>query len=144
MLFDVEAFCAKDCASELGESLRSNLMHTFSAKANIGGFTVEGWTNEPEERQDFYARLPIKVQATGTWVQTAEFFRKVSELKQIVSIENLALSVVRDKEDPGAHPILKVDFEAATYRFLSDDERSSGGSTKRGSDRKKKKKKKKK
>lgn len=104
-----------------------NLMQTFQQEANYVGFSVDSWTKEPEEKQDFYARLPVKVQGAGTWSQTAEFFRKITELKQIVSVENLSMSAKRTSDDPDGHPKLQLEFEVATYRFLSEDERAAGG-----------------
>jgi type IV pilus assembly protein PilO len=87
------------------------------------GMTVESWTNEPETRQDIYARMPIKVRATGTWSQVGEFFRQVTELKQIVSVDGLSLKT--KATDQGTNPLLSVEFEAATYRFLTEEERAA-------------------
>jgi type IV pilus assembly protein PilO len=101
-----------------------NLMQVFQQRARMVGLTVESWTNEAESRQDFHARLPIKIRATGTWSQVGEFFRQVSELKQIVSVEGLALKSTGAAER-GASPQLSVEFEAATYRFLSEEERKA-------------------
>jgi type IV pilus assembly protein PilO len=100
-----------------------NLMQVFQQKARLVGMTVESWTNESESRQDFYARLPIKVRATGTWSQVGEFFRQVSELKQIVSVDGLSLKTKGPSERGSL--LLSVEFEAATYRFLSEEERKA-------------------
>jgi type IV pilus assembly protein PilO len=111
----------------MNASTVDNLMQTFQQKARQVGLSFDSWTNEPEQRQDFYARLPIEVKARGTWPQIGEFFRQLSELRQIVSVENLVLENAQDdgKGEPGEHPVLEVAFEAATYRFLSDEERSA-------------------
>ena len=53
--------------------------------ARLVGLTVQSWTPEGEFKEDYYGRLPIKVAAFGTWAQTGEFFRRVSELDRIVS-----------------------------------------------------------
>lgn len=119
----------------LNASTVDNLMQTFQQQSRLVGMTVESWTNEPEELEDFYARMPIKVQATGTWSQVGEFFRRVSELKRIVSVDGLSLALVNKntedkKKEPGdQHPSLKVEFEAATYRFLTDAEREAAATT---------------
>ncbi len=115
----------------LNASTVDNLMQTFQQQSRLVGMTVESWNNEPEEFEDFYARMPIRVRATGTWTQVGEFFRRVSELKRIVSVDGLALKLAattaapRDGEKPAEHPGLEVEFEAATYRFLTDEERAS-------------------
>ncbi len=122
----------------MSTSTVDNLMQTFQQRARMVGMSVDSWTNEPEERQDFYARLPIKVQASGTWTQAGEFFRRVTELEQIVSIENLSMTAQKVDEE-GESPSLKIEFEAATYRFLSPEERASesGGGRRGGAARRK-------
>jgi type IV pilus assembly protein PilO len=109
----------------MNASTVDNLMQTFQQKARQVGLSFDSWTNEAEQRQDFYARLPIEVKARGTWPQIGEFFRQLSELRQIVSVENIAIEDVDAPGEPGAHPELKIAFEAATYRFLSAEERTA-------------------
>ena len=125
----------------LNASTVDNLMQTFQQQSRLVGMTVESWTNEAEEFEDFYARMPIEVKASGSWVQVGEFFRRVSELKRIVSVDGLSL-VMQDKSgkrEPGEHPELVVEFEAATYRFLTDAEREAAATTGAGKGRRKKK-----
>jgi type IV pilus assembly protein PilO len=114
----------------MNASTVDNLMQTFQQKARQVGMSFDSWTNEAAQRQDFYERLPVKVKARGTWPQIGEFFRQLAELKQILSVENLSLahsgSGPRNKAaQPGDHPVLEVAFEAATYRFLSEQERTA-------------------
>ncbi|MFO0636221.1 MAG: type 4a pilus biogenesis protein PilO [Nannocystaceae bacterium] len=112
----------------LTASTVDNLMQTFQQQSRLVGMTVESWNNEPEQIEDFYARMPIKVRASGTWSQVGEFFRRVSELKRIVSVDRLSLKAnetSRKGAEPGDRPPLEVEFEAATYRFLTDDERTA-------------------
>jgi len=115
----------------LNASSVDNLMQTFQQQSRLVGMSVESWTNEAEEFEDFYARMPIKVRAAGTWSQVGEFFRRVSELKRIVSVDRLALKI-RASQDlvAGAPPLLDVEFEAATYRFMTDAERTDAATTK--------------
>jgi type IV pilus assembly protein PilO len=109
----------------LNASSVDNLMQTFQQQSRLVGMSVDSWTNEPEELEDFYARMPIKVRASGTWSQVGEFFRRVSELKRIVSVDGLSLSMRSGAEaEPGAAPALEVEFQAATYRFMTDAERT--------------------
>ena len=112
----------------MNSSTVDNLMATFQQKARQVGLSFDQWDNEPEQRQDFYARMPIKVKASGTWAQVGEFFRQLSELRQIVSVENLAFTG-GDPEEGEEHPGLSIEFEAATYRFLSAEERAAPADT---------------
>jgi type IV pilus assembly protein PilO len=108
-----------------------NLMQVFQQQARLVGLTVEAWTPAAEEKLDYYARLPVKVKASGTWAQAGEFFRRVSELDRPVSIEGVKLTA-RDPEkrrgdtaDASEPAVLDVEFEVTTYRFLPDEERAA-------------------
>lgn len=116
----------------MSASTVDNLMQTFQQRARMVGMSVESWTNEAEERQDPYARLPIRVKALGTWSQLGEFYRRVAELEQPISIENLSFKA-KAPEEPGMSPQLEVEFEAAAYRLLTPEERtgSAADGTKR-------------
>jgi type IV pilus assembly protein PilO len=125
----------------MNASTVDNLMQTFQQQARLVGLSVDDWKNEPEERLDYYARLPIKIVARGSWSEAGEFFRRLhGEIDQIVSVENLKLTLgptagSRKDENP-EHPELAVEFEAATYRFLSAQERAAGsGDAKKGGTR---------
>ncbi len=129
------------------KSSLDNLMQTFQQQARLVGLTVESWTPEPEQKEDFYARLPVKVRATGTWSQAGEFFRRMYELGRenkgrIVSVDQL---VLRNRDagnaEPGdGAPNLEISFEAATYRFLTESERTAETGNKRGKRRSRRKK----
>ncbi|MCH9686310.1 MAG: type 4a pilus biogenesis protein PilO [Deltaproteobacteria bacterium] len=120
----------------MSPSTIDNLMQTVQQKARQVGMAFNGWNNEKEQRQDVYARLPVKVKAQGSWPQLGEFFRQLAELRKPVSIENISLTVLTNNEESeDLHPALEIEFEAATYRALTAEERG-GPSTGRASRRK--------
>ncbi len=108
----------------MSSSTVDNLMQTFQQKARQVGLSFDSWTNGKEERQDVYARLPVKVKAVGSWPQLGEFFRQLAELRKPVSIENITLTATAVDPDDGLHPQLEIEFEAATYRALTPEERN--------------------
>ena len=113
-------------------------LKTFQQKARQVGMSFDSWTNESEQRQDVYARLPVKVEARGTWPQAGEFFRELSTLKQPISIENLELAMKEKREEEaGESPPLDIRFEAATYRALSEEERAAPSTGRQGPSRRK-------
>jgi len=119
-----------------------NLMQTFQQQARLVGMTVESWSPGGEIKEDYVARLPVQVRAVGSWAQVGEFFRRVSELDRIVSVDKITLAKstrtqAQRKDDPNAPVDLAVTFEAATYRFLSEAERGAGAKTKASRKRKK-------
>lgn len=106
-----------------------NLMQTFQQQARLVGLSVNSWSPSGESLDEYYARLPIKVTGEGAWSQLGEFFRRISELERIVSIDNLSLSGTT--KEPNLSPRLSFSFEAATYRFLEESERASSKSSKK-------------
>jgi type IV pilus assembly protein PilO len=116
-----------------------HLMSTFGQQGQIAGLAVKDWAPGGEQRMDFYAKMPVEVEAEGTWHQTGEFFRRISELRQIVSIEGLELKPMRGAAsgEVGGSPRLSVKFSAAAYRYLSEKERTAGGTGEKKTRRKK-------
>ncbi|MEE9382750.1 MAG: type 4a pilus biogenesis protein PilO [Nannocystaceae bacterium] len=118
----------------LNASTVDHLMRKFQHEARLVGLSIGKWSPSGEQRLDYYAKLPVEIKATATWHQAGEFFRRVSELQQIVNVENLQMS--RPKKVKAGHPMLSLKFQASTFRFLSDEER--GMQKKRGGKRRRK------
>jgi type IV pilus assembly protein PilO len=110
----------------LDSSTIDHLMSTFQREARGVGLSLEKWSPQPEQRFDFYAKIPVEVTAIGTWHETGEFFRRVAEMKQIVNIEEVKMKLDSEFEDNG-FPLLEVDFTTSTFRLLSAEEQSGGG-----------------
>ena len=115
-------------ALPLSESTVDHLIDTFNQQGRLVGLDLRKWSPGGEERMDFYAKMPVKIVATGTWHQVGEFFRRVTELKQIVNVEQMKLKVTKEVTENG-HPILDVEFQAAVFRFLTESERAAGATT---------------
>lgn len=117
-----------------------HLMSTFQREARGAGLALEAWTPKPEQRFDFYAKIPVEVTAVGSWHEIGEFFRRVAEMKQIVNVEAVEMKLGKEFQENG-FPLLEVDFTASTFRLLTEDEqrgeaenagtRRSGGGAKR-------------
>jgi Tfp pilus assembly protein PilO len=116
----------------MNASTVENLMGTFQQKARQVGLSFDKWSNEPEQRQGLHSRLPIKVQASGTWAQAGEFFRQLSELQQIVSVENIQIKGGDAPEEGQEHSTLEFEFDAATYRFIGEEERKGAKGAAKG------------
>lgn len=102
-----------------------HMMRSFQQQGRLVGVSFNQWSPQPEERKQYYATTAVKVTASGTWNQLGEFFRRLSELKKIVSIHGLSLSRRGDSRSSSTE--LSVSFTASTYRFLSDEERKANG-----------------
>lgn len=102
-----------------------HLMSTFQREARGVGLGIEAWTPEPEQFFDFYAKIPVEVEATGTWHEIGEFFRRVADMKQIVNVEDVKMKIGKEFDDSG-FPLIEVEFVASTFRLLTDDEQANG------------------
>lgn len=135
--FEQEMAQAKAMEQELEEKKRQlplssatvdHLMRKFQQQGRLVGVSVDNWTPAPESKLDFYARMPINVTASGTWLQFGEFFRRVSELEQIVNIQGVSMRPMGNKgaEFPDTTQ-LNVTFVASTFRFIEQDARAPTG-----------------
>jgi type IV pilus assembly protein PilO len=112
-----------------------HLMGTFQREAQGVGLELERWVPQPEQREDTYSKIPVEVTAIGTWHEMGEFFRRVSEMKQVVNVEGIAMKVDKEFDDSG-FPQLKIDFTASTFRLLTETEQNAppdeGGTRRKG------------
>lgn len=79
------------------------------------GLAVTAFRPKPEERKDFYAKVPIQLEFSGRYHDIASFFDKVSKLPRIVNVGDLEMSVRAAKAD---ETVLKVSGTATTFRFI--------------------------
>ena len=129
--FEQEMAQAKAMEQELEEKKRKlplssatidHLMRKFQQQGRLVGVSIENWTPSPEQKLDFYAKMPVDITARGSWLQFGEFFRRVSEMEQIVNIEGVGMEL--DKTADEDRIVLDVRFMASTFRFLDESERS--------------------
>ena len=59
--------------------------------AAAAGLSIERWSPLPEEVEDVLLHTPAQVDARGSWAALTEFLRRVAELPQIVSVEQLRI-----------------------------------------------------
>lgn len=110
----------------MDSSTIDHLMSTFQQEAQGVGLDIGRWSPQPEQRHDFYAEIPVEVSASGSWHELGEFFRRVAEMKQIVNIEQVEITLGNEFEETG-FPQLEVDFTASTFRLLTEDEQNRTG-----------------
>ncbi|MGB1699009.1 MAG: type 4a pilus biogenesis protein PilO [Nannocystaceae bacterium] len=129
--FEQEMAQAKAMEQELEEKKRKlplssatidHLMRKFQQQGRLVGVSIENWTPSPEQKLDFYAKMPVDITARGSWLQFGEFFRRVSEMEQIVNIEGVGMELEKSADEDRI--VLDVRFMASTFRFLDESERS--------------------
>jgi len=67
--------------------------------------------------KEYYAELPIAVRVTGTYHDIGLFAADIANLSRIVTLNNLTLTPVRDREG-----VLTMDCTAKTFRYLDQEE----------------------
>jgi Tfp pilus assembly protein PilO len=112
-----------------------HLMKPFQQQARLVGFDVRSWAPGGEQKFDYYAKTPIEIHAEGSWHQAAEFFRKISEMDQVVNIEEVRMNTLNRKKkgegEAAGELRLKVDFTVATFRFLEIERVASSSGSRR-------------
>jgi type IV pilus assembly protein PilO len=117
----------------LSSATVDHLMRKFQQQGRLVGLEVLDWKPGSEEKAEFYARLPVEVNATGTWHQMGEFFRRVSEFEQIVSIERVQIGLgTTPQKGDSVFPPLSIRFTASTFRYLDPSEQGAGETTDAG------------
>ncbi len=114
----------------LSASTVDHLMRKFQQQGRLVGVDLQNWRPGAEKKMDFYAQMPVQITAEGSWHQAGEFFRRVSELEQIVNIEEVKLKADRGTK-PGEATTLAIEFKASTFRFLDPSERAGGNEQRR-------------
>ncbi len=85
--------------------------------ANVAGVALTAWTPNPEVTEQFYARVPMKLELTGRYHQIAKFFYGVGQLDRITNVENI---VIKDPKEQGEDVIVKVEALATAFRAVEE------------------------
>jgi type IV pilus assembly protein PilO len=85
--------------------------------ANVSGVALIAWTPTPEVTEQFYARVPMRLELSGRYHQIAKFFYGVGQLDRITNVENI---VIKDAKVEGEDVIVRVDALATAFRALED------------------------
>jgi type IV pilus assembly protein PilO len=97
--------------------------------ANVSGIALTAWSPLPEEPDQFYSRVPMKVSLTGRYHQVAKFFHGVGQLDRVINMENISLT---DPKPDGTDVLVKVDALATAFRAKPDGQAGPATGDKRG------------
>jgi len=86
-------------------------------QAELSGLEVLNIKIENEVPEELYIKIPVTMEVKGAYHAMTKFFKNVSDLRRIVNIENLAISVESKSDEPGP-PKLRAKFVAATFRYV--------------------------
>ena len=83
--------------------------------ANVTGVSLTAWSPNQEVTEEFYARVPMKLELSGRFHQVAKFLYGIGQLDRIINMENISLS---DPKQVGDDLILKVESLATAFRAV--------------------------
>ncbi len=93
-------------------------------KAKESGLDVVLFRPEAQQRKDFYAEVPVTLEMRGGFHQVASFFDEVAHLDRIVNMNQIKLTISKDKlSDAAQIDNLSTSVVATSYRFLDESER---------------------
>lgn len=79
---------------------------------------------QPEQRHEFYAVIPVRLDLIGSYHELGTFFDKISKLNRILKVDNLTITRRNDST-------LQVGCTIVTYRFLEQAEVKEEGKKKK-------------
>lgn len=83
--------------------------------ANVAGVTLTAWTPQDEVPEQFYARVPMKIELSGRYHQVAKFFYNVGQLDRIINMENISIVEPKLKNEDVS---LKVEALATAFHAV--------------------------
>jgi type IV pilus assembly protein PilO len=92
-------------------------LSSLQSVANVAGVGLVAWAPLPELTEQFYARIPMKLELTGRFHQVAKFFYGVGQQERIINIENIT---IREPKLLGEDVIIKVEALATAFRMLQE------------------------
>lgn len=71
---------------------------------------------QPEQKHEFYAVIPVRLDLLGTYHELGVFYDKISKLNRILKVDSLNMTRQKDSS------LLQVGCTIITYRFLEQPE----------------------
>ena len=105
----------------------ASFLASIQEQGELTGLEVLSFNVENEVAEELYIKIPVRMEVRGGFHAITKFFKSVSELRRIVTVENLALIPERNEKDGSAPTRLKARFVAATYRYQDPAEKNGGG-----------------
>jgi len=96
----------------------ANIDELIRSLAEIGakaGLTINDITPQPEQKQSFYASIPIVMAVTGTYPEIGVFLDALSKLARIVNVTNIKMGTPKMQGDK---LVVAASYVATTFRFV--------------------------
>jgi type IV pilus assembly protein PilO len=93
------------------------LIRSFAEVATKSGLTINDIAPQPEQRQSFYASIPIVMAVNGNYHEIGVFLDSLSKLARIVNVTNIKMG---NAKMTGEKLAINAQYVATTFRFLPD------------------------
>src|SRR5687767_3415677 len=87
-------------------------------QAELSGLEVLNLKIDNEVPEELYIKIPVLMEVRGPYHSMTKFFKNVSELRRIVNIENLVISLENKASEDQGPPKLRARFVAAAFRYV--------------------------
>src|SRR3954463_9404930 len=92
-----------------------DLIRSLSEIAGKSGLVLNSIDPQPEQRQSFYASIPIVMAVTGNYHEIGVFLDSLSKLARIVNVTNIKMGGARTTAEK---LVVSATYVATTFRFL--------------------------
>ncbi len=106
--------------------------------ANLVGVELEAWTPQEEVPEEFYARIPMQLELTGSFHQVAKFMYNVGQLERIINMENISIALdtkATEDNQSGKEIPLKVKVLATAFYAITETAEPDGPGSRRRRER---------
>jgi type IV pilus assembly protein PilO len=93
------------------------LIRSFAEVATKSGLTINDIQPQAEQRQSFYASIPIVMAVNGNYHEVGVFLDSLSKLARIVNVTNIKMG---SPKMSGEKLAISAQYVATTFRFLPD------------------------
>jgi type IV pilus assembly protein PilO len=105
----------------------ASFLSSIQEQAELAGLEIPVFAPDAEVAEDLYVKIPVKMEVRGSFHSITKFFKSVSDMRRIVTVEDLGLIPERDVKSEGQPLKLKAKFIASTYRYQDPSEHKAGG-----------------
>jgi len=92
-----------------------DLIRSLSEIGTKSGLTINSIEPQPEQRQSFYAAIPIVMSVSGNYHEIGVFLDALSKLARIVNVTNIKMGQARIANEK---LLINATYIATTFRFL--------------------------
>jgi type IV pilus assembly protein PilO len=110
----------KEALQQLPDSKEiDSLLSSVNKKGEESGLDFLLFKPLPEIPREFYAEVPVKIIVTGTYLDVATFFYRISNLKRIINVTNISMT---SPTEINGKISLTTSCVATTFKFLKSSE----------------------